>query len=437
MSVEIEAPPGRIGLWHGITPLAVSAELLDEDAQQVSGAGVWVTDRAGRTFLDARAGMWNVALGYRHPTVIDAVTAQLRTLPAGVTIRFEQPPQITMDYAERLLDRVGGDYATVKLYQSGAQAVEGAVLLSRYLSRIEGTPGRDRIIALKSSWHGAGVAAGAVTGEPHVHGACGPLMAGVSHVDPPGPDDTGTGCAAVAAEFDRLGPDRVAAVIVEPVLGTDVRPLPDGYLAGLAALCRRRGALLVVDEITTGFGRTGALSRSLADGVHADLLLLGKGITGGYLPMSAMLVGSALAARLLGSPTREGFPHGSTSDGYPLGAAAGMAVLDVFDAGLLDHVAVVGAYLRDRLETLRERHASIVDIRGRGLMLGIELATGGVPWPAARCESLRFACEEHGLLIHTGNNVVDLMPPLIVTAAECDEICARFSRALSGAEAGW
>lgn len=440
MTIDIVAE--RIGLWHGVAPFAVTAELSEPAAELTSGEGVWVTDRAGRRYLDARSGLWNVTLGYSCSALAEAISDQLRRLPSGVTARFERPPEVSVAYADGLLDAVGGRFAAVKLYQSGAQAVEGAVLLARYLSRLAGHPQRQVIISLRQSWHGTGVAAGAVTGEEYLHHAAGPVMAGVAHVPPPycfrcpwglTRPDCGERCvAAVAEKIDEIGADRVAAVIVEPLLGTNIVDPPRSYLPAVAAVCRDRGVLLVVDEITTGFGRSGALALSLADGVHPDILLLGKGISGGYVPLSAMLVGERVSRQLLTSATRDGFPHGSASDGYPIASAAGMAVLAAFaDGTLLAHVQQVSAHLRDGLRRLQERHPCVVDVRGRGLMWGLELATGAAPWPAARMTALSFACEDEGLLVHTGNNVLDLMPPLTITAAECDELCARLDRALA------
>jgi adenosylmethionine-8-amino-7-oxononanoate aminotransferase len=305
-------------------------------------------------------------------------------------------------------------------------------------------------VALRHGWHGTGAAAGAATGEDLLHEACGALLPGVVHVDPPycyrcpwslKYPSCGLRCAeAVGEKIEELGPARVTAVLAEPLMGARIVDPPDDYLRTLRELCDRHGIFLIVDEITTGFGRTGALTRCEQLGVLPDMLLLGKGITGGYVPLSALVLWERVEELLLDTRSPYGFPHGSTSDGHPLAAAAGMAVLEILDKeGVLTNVRIAGERLQVALRSLADAHPAIGDVRGRGLMLGVELVEpDGSPWPEARMNALRLLCMEEGLLVHTSHNVLDLMPPLILDERDCQEVAECLERALTGLQQlGW
>lgn len=383
----------------------------------VSGHGCHVRDAAGREYLDARSALWNASLGYDDRTVADAMRRQLDTLPVAQSVRHDQPPETTLRYAERLVAALPAHLTHVRLCTTGSQAVEGAVLLSRFTRIVGGDPGRTQVLAHHDGYHGIGGLASALTGEPPLHGLHGPLVPGVHHVRPWDLDD-------LRATLERVGPERVTAVVVEPILGTGVREAPPGYLAELERTCHEHGIHLVVDEVSTGFGRTGSLTVTGELGVRPDILLLSKGISAGYAPLAAIATTSAVFEAALARP-EVGFPHGSTADGHPVAAAAGLAVLDVLADGRV--LANVRARGRQLTEALRE--LPVAEVRGRGLMIAVDLRDEhGEPFDAGTVTALRLRCRDEGLLLSTADSTVILTPPLVITQDECRELVDRFAR---------
>jgi adenosylmethionine-8-amino-7-oxononanoate aminotransferase len=391
----------------------------------VEAKGTRVRDAAGRWFLDARSGLWNVSLGYGHPRVVEAVESQLKRLPYAPTIRYRRPSDIAVAYADSLAAALPGDLRRLRFVNTGSQAVETAVLLSRFTHRAEGNPDRTAVFGLWNSYHGYGGTAGVVTGDPYGHYSCGPLMPGTHHAHDP----------QLTAAITDFGPNRVSAVVVEPILGNGGAVLSGDYLRELAGFCAANGIHLIFDEVTTGMGRVGALTRAEQVGVTPDLMALGKGITSGYVPLAAVAVQERIYQAVSATPANEPFPLGSTSDGSPLAMAAGQAVLDVLLEGeTLADVAERGASLERRLHGLRDKHPTITAVRGHGLMFGVGLADpDGTPWPAQRFREFRLAVERRGVLVADvadGHSIM-LMPPLVVTEEDLDEIEAALDGALA------
>lgn len=414
-------------LWyHSITPQRIDDGSIATTAV-TKGKGCWVQDCGGRWYLDARAALWNATLGYGNERVIDAMIAQLRQLPVAQIIRYEQPPDVAFDYARRLAAALPGDLSHVRFGSTGSQMTSSAVLLSRFLRKVRGERQRTKVIAFHSAYHGTGGIAGALTGERPLHAMESPLVPDVHHVRPWDVD-------ALKAMIDRHGPDRVTAVIVEPIMGTGVRAAPPGVLAAIRELCDRHGIHLIADEVTTGFGRTGAMSAMTAAGVQPDMLILGKGITSGYVALAALVTTSAIFDEAIGNPDYV-FPHGSTADGHPVAMAAGIAVLDELASGeLFAHVSRVGRELRDRLAALDSRlvHA----VRGEGLMVGVELTDRGEPLGAAAMTAVRQACWREELLVTTTDNTIVLMPPLVLSDSESLDLVAKLDRAVGSVDHG-
>jgi adenosylmethionine-8-amino-7-oxononanoate aminotransferase len=380
----------------------------------VSGRGCHVTDASGREYLDARSGLWNASLGYDNRAVAEAVTRQLATLPVAQSIRHDQPAETTLRYAERLVAVLPEHLRHVRLCTTGAQAVEGAVFLSRFTRIVGDDPDRTHVIAQLDGYHGIGGLATAITGEPDVHALHGPLTPGVHHVRPWDLDH-------LRAEVERIGPRRITAIVLEPVLGTGVLQAPPGYLAEVQRLCHEHGIHFVVDEVSTGFGRTGALTVTGELGLRPDMLLLSKGISSGYVPLAAI----ATTAEVLAAATaRPGvvLPHGSTGDGNPVAAAAGLAVLDeLADGRVLANVQERGAQLEQALSALD----GVLRVRAKGLMIGVDIDAD-----ADTVAGLRLRCREEGLLLSTAGSTVVLTPPLVITAADCEELVAKLDRSI-------
>jgi adenosylmethionine-8-amino-7-oxononanoate aminotransferase len=416
-------------LWYNaITPERISDGSVAGTAV-TKGKGCWVQDCAGRWYLDARAAMWNATLGYGNERVIDAMTAQLRQLPVAQIIRYEQPADISFEYARRLVGTLPGDLSHVRFGSTGSQMTSSAVLLSRFVRKVRQERGRTKVIAFHSAYHGTGGIAGALTGERPLHAMESPLVPDVHHVRPWDMD-------ALTTMIERHGPDRVTAVIAEPIMGTGVRQPPPGMLAGIRRLCDEHGIHLIADEVTTGFGRTGAMSATVAAGVRPDMLILGKGITSGYAPLAAMVTTSEVFDEAIANPDYV-FPHGSTADGHPVAMAAGLAVLDeLADGEVFARVRRLGTGLRDRLAGLAQDRRLIQAVRGEGLMIGVELADEGEPLGAAAMAGIRQACWAEGLLVTTTDNTIVLMPPLVLSDAESAELVSKLDRAVGRIDHG-
>lgn len=352
-----------------------------------SGDGAVVTDVDGNTYLDLLGGIAVNVLGHRHPAVIEAVTHQMATLGHTSNL-YATEPGIAL--AEELVALLGADApARVLFCNSGAEANEAAFKLSRLT-------GRTKLVAAQGAFHGRTMGALALTGQPAKQAPFEPLPGEVTHV-PYG--DVNALAAAVG--------DDTAAVFLEPIMGEcGVVVPPEGYLAAARDITARHGALLVLDEVQTGMGRTGAFFAHQHDGITPDVVTLAKGLGGG-LPIGAcMAIGRA--AELL-TPGL----HGSTFGGNPICSAAALAVLRVLAAeDLVRHAEVVGKSVRHGIEALG--HPLIDHVRGRGLLWGIALT-------APRAKEAEAAARERGFLINAAaTDVIRLAPPLIVTEAQLD-----------------
>jgi acetylornithine/N-succinyldiaminopimelate aminotransferase len=360
------------------------------------GARVWDTD--GREYLDFLAGIAVSSLGHAHPAIIEAVSAQVARLAHTSNLAMHEPG---LRLAERLVELLGFP-ARVFFANSGAEANECALKLARRHGHRHG--GRVEFVAAEGSFHGRTFGALAVTGNPAKRTPFEPLPGPVRFVP------YGNAVALHAAVTERT-----AAVILEPALGEGgVVPPPAGYLAAARAACDASGALLIIDEVQSGIGRTGDWFACVAEGVRPDVLTLGKGLAGG-LPIGACLgVGAAGELFTPGD-------HGSTFGGNPVSCAAALAVLQTIeDERLLDQVKRVGEQLAGALAELpgvRER-------RGVGLWRAVRLSGPHAP-------AVEAAARDHGLLVNAVRpDTLRLAPPLVLTEADADEALPRLHAAL-------
>ena len=359
------------------------------------GKGVWLWDPQGRKYLDALAGIGVSCLGHDHPGLVQAITQQAARVIHTSNI-YEVPQQTQL--AARLNALSGME--EVAFNNSGSEANEAAIKLARYYGYKNGNT-HAHIITMDSSWHGRTLGTLAATGSEKARKGFEPLPTGFIQV--PYND-----LAAVREAGDRE--PRVTAVLLEVLQGEGgIRPSDTEYLRSLRALCTERGWLMMIDEVQSGIGRTGKWFAHQWAGIEPDVITLAKGLAGG-VPIGAMLArGPAAGVFTPGS-------HGTTFGGGPLACAAGLAVLDAIEKeGLLDNAERIGEYLKQALASALAGLPGVTEVRGRGLMLGVELARP--------CGILALRAMEAGLLINvTRDKVIRLLPPLILTQDEADQI---------------
>ncbi|MEJ0097909.1 MAG: aspartate aminotransferase family protein [Bauldia sp.] len=368
------------------------------------GEGVWLESTDGRRYLDFSAGIAVNSLGHAHPALVKALTDQAQKL-WHVSNLFQIPEQEAL--AAKLVSLTFAD--KVFFGNSGAEAVECAIKTVRRYHFVGDHPEKTRFITFAGAFHGRTLATLAATGNPKYTAGLGPLPDGFDQVV----------FGDIKAVEAAIGPE-TAAIMIEPIQGEGgVRLVPGQFLRELRALCDANDLLLVFDEVQSGMGRTGRLFAHEWSGVSPDVMTVAKGIGGGF-PLGACLA-TAEAARGMTAGI-----HGTTFGGNPLAMAVGKAVVDIVsDEGFLENVRHVGLYLKQRLASVVDAHPTVIsEVRGEGLLAGIRCVL-----PAA---DVVAAMRENGLLsAAAGENVIRLLPPLIVTPAEVDEAILRLDAALA------
>lgn len=365
----------------------------------VSGAGSTVVDEEGKSYIDMLAGIAVNSLGYGHPAVVQAVSQQVAKL-AHVSNLFASEPVV--EVAQKLKARVGDSDARVFFCNSGTEANEAAFKVARLT-------GKKRVLAAHHGFHGRTMGALVMTGQPGKRAPFEPLPAGVEFYP--------YGDIEYLRTLVEQDPANTAAIILEPIQGeTGVIPAPSGFLVKVRQLCDEYGLLLIVDEVQTGVGRTGDFFAFQSAGILPDVITMAKGLGAG-LPIGATIVRGA--AKDLLTPGS----HGTTFGGNPVVCAAANAVLDTIDAAFIAEVRNKGERLAERVAAL----PGVVEVRGRGLMLGVVLER-----PVAK--QVVSAGFKHGVIVNAPNDsVVRLTPPLVIEEAELDAAVNRFALAFSDA----
>jgi acetylornithine/N-succinyldiaminopimelate aminotransferase len=368
----------------------------------VKGEGSWLIEADGRRFLDLGAGIAVNAMGHAHPALVAALTEQAGQLWHTSNL-YQIPAQ--QDLADRLVEATFAD--TVFFTNSGTESCELAVKMARKFFYDAGQPERTDIIAFEGSFHGRSSAGIAAAGSEKMTKGFGPLLPGFKHV-PWGDHD------ALHAAID----DNTAAILIEPVQGEGgIRPLPDQCLKGLRDLCDERGILLILDEVQCGVGRTGRLFAHEWAGVNPDIMMVAKGIGGGF-PLGAVLATERAAAGMTAGT------HGSTYGGNPLGCAVGCAVMaHVATPEFMAEVNRKAGLMRQRLEGLVAAHPDVfTGVRGAGLMLGLTCK-------APNTDVVKAGYDALVVTVPAADNVIRLLPPLTITDAEIAEAIRRLDAA--------
>lgn len=405
--------------------LARPYPLVAEHAQ-----GCIVTDVDGNRFLDFAAGIAVCSTGHCHPRVVQAIQRQAGRLIHLCATDFYYRPHIEL--AAKLAS-LGPGHEPWRVFfgNSGTEAIEGAMKLARYAT------GRTHFIAFSGGFHGRTIGALSLTATSATHyKGFGPLLAGVTHV-PYGYcfrcplnltyPSCGIGCVEYIERevFARsVPPTDVAAIIVEPVLGSGGYVVPPReWLPALRSLCDHYGILLIVDEVQSGMGRTGRMFAVEHSGVVPDIIALAKGIASG-MPLGAVLAKATLL-------TWEKAAHGSTLGGNPVACAAALETIALLEEGLIENTARMGRYLLERLRTLQADHSALADVRGLGLMIGLEFQSN------VQAHAVAEGCFRRGLIVlQCGDKAIRLSPPLIVTKEQADIAVAILEAAIRNEVSG-
>ena len=429
---SLTATPGRI------LPTAVRAR----------GCRIWTAD--GREWIDACGGAMVMSVGHCHPRLVEVLQRQAEQLTFTYRFSFSNEPMLELADLLRGVSPLPDSWAFFN--SSGSESVESAINLACLYHRELGQPGRTGLVSRTPSYHGSTVGALGLSGTAR-RDDYEALLADCATAPTPGADirarrtpaeECAHALAGLEAAILERGPETLGAVFLEPITGASGAALtpPDGYLQGVRALCDRHGLLMICDETITGFGRTGTWFGVEQWGVQPDVITFAKGVTSGMVPFSGLLAAGPVADVLMARP--DGFPVGHTFSGYPLGCAVGAEMIRVIeDEGLLANAEAMGARLRVGVERIAAASPHVGDVRGRGLLVGIELVEDrdGLAPRAGATTRVVTAARERQLMIYgcatrTAAHVMEavmLAPPLNVTEADVDLILERLEGAIDAA----
>ncbi|MGC4377630.1 aspartate aminotransferase family protein [Fictibacillus sp. Mic-4] len=411
-------------LWHSMKGSAPNpANLVIQKAE-----GAWVTDSDGNRYLDGMSGLWCVNVGYGRTELAEAAYEQLKEMPYFPLTQSHVP---AIKLAEKLNEWLGGDYV-IFFSNSGSEANETAFKIVRQYHQQNGDHGRYKFISRYRAYHGNSMGALSATGQAQRKYKYEPLSMGFIHVAPPdtyrNPEDVHT--LSSAAEIDRVMTwelsETIAGVIMEPIItGGGILMPPDGYMKKVKEYCEKHGALLICDEVICGFGRTGEKFGFMNYEVKPDIITMAKGITSAYLPLSATAVKREIYEAYSGSGAYDHFRHVNTFGGNPAACALALKNLEIMEnEKLVERSKELGKRLLNELAELKD-HPDVGDVRGRGLLIGIELVENKETKEPASIDKMNKAiglCKEKGLIIGKNgdtvagfNNILQLAPPLSIT----------------------
>jgi len=423
-------------VWHAFTQMAEYEPLIFE-----SGLGCELTTSDGRVLLDGVSSLWCNVHGHRHPTIDAAIHEQLGKV-AHVT-NLGASNSTTIRLAKRLVDVAPENLNHVFFASDGASAIEVALKMAfQYYRQISpAQPQRTKYISLTRAYHGDTVGTISVGGMHSFYGMFKPLMFDIVSAPspdcyrmPPGIETEEDAKNYYLGQLEKVlqeNHNEVAALVIEPIVqgAAGMITQPQGYLAGVRELTQKYNVLMIADEVAVGFGRTGKLFACEHENVAPDFMCLGKGLTGGYMPMSATLATTEIWNAFLGEhrETKMMF-HGHTYGGNPLAAAAAIATLDVFEAeDTLAKMQPTIARLTERLQQIAE-HPHVGDVRQRGLMAGIELVADkesktNFDWTEKRGRRICEHATSNGVWLRPLGDVIVIMPPLVISLEQIDQLC--------------
>lgn len=419
-------------VWHSMRPYQPESTMVVEEAD-----GVWITDSNGKRYLDAMAGLWCVNVGYGRKELAQAAYDQLVKMPYYPLSHSHQP---AIDLGEKLNEWLGDDYI-IYFSNSGSEANETAFKIARQYHRQNGESDRWKFISRYRAYHGNTMGALAATGQSQRKVKYEPLAPGFIHVAPPDcyrsphNNENGACCHESARAIDQVMTwevdETIAGVIMEPIIsGGGVFVPHDNYLKEVRKICDEHGALLIIDEVINGFGRTGKPFAFMHYDIKPDIITMAKGMTSAYMPLSATAVRRELFEVFKGTEEYQHFRHVNTFGGSPAACAVALKNIEILEKeNLIERADVLGKRLKDELEELTH-HPYIGDIRSKGLLLGIELVADKLTKTPASSNLVNKVirdCRSKGLLIGKNgdtvagyNNILTLSPPLSISNDDFD-----------------
>ena len=429
---------------HYLHPFTDHKSLRAEKSRIITrGEGVHIWDSEGNKILDGMAGLWCVNVGYGRKELVEAATRQLETLPFyNSFFKTATPPAIEL--ADRLSKLAGPGFPDVFFANSGSEAIDTIIRMTRHFWALEGKPEKRVIISRKYAYHGSTIAGASAGGLEDMHAQAGD-MPGFTQIMAPywyglggdmTPEDFGRSAAReLEKRILELGADKIAAFIGEPIQGSGgVIIPPESYWPEIQRICRAHDILLIADEVICGFGRTGHWFGKDRFGFEPDLMATAKGITSGYVPLSAVLVGTRVAEALIEKGGE--FYHGFTYSGHPVACAVALANLDIIEReGLVERAGIQGAKLLASLQAALGDHPLVGEVRGTGLIGGIELVADKArrkAFPSERGVGMtcRNHCFETGLVMRAVRDTMVFAPPFTITDAEIAEFTELAVRAI-------
>ena len=425
-------------LWNPFTPMEDFLPLLGYGSTVITrGKGPYVYNNRGKCYIDGKSSSRNVHVGHGRKEIIEAANKQMQEIEFA-TCSFSVHPR-AIELANKLIEITSGNYGYVYLGTNGSEAVETALKLARQYHRQSPNQkdhNRFKIISLKGSYHGFSFGSISTSGLERHFAKYGPLLPGFTQIEPPYcyrcpyGNESYPGCkleCAQALEKKILseGKEKIAAFIFEPIMGLfGVVEPPKEYYEVVCEICQHYNILLIADEVTTGFGRTGKIFVTQDWNIQPDILCLGKGISSGYLPLSATLSTDEIYERFKGEGNL--FKSGSTASGHPVCSAVGLANINIIiNEKLTENAAKVGTYLKSKLEKLMDKCEIIGDVRGKGLMIGIELVKdrkNKISIEEKDTNKIATDITLLGLLIDFHRGFIGLFPPLIIDIDIADKI---------------
>ncbi len=419
----------------------------------VKGDGVWVEDIDGNRVVDGVAGLWSVNAGYGRQEIVDAITQQAMQLPYYSAFKgTSTPPPIALSV--KLMEMLAPENMKKVFFSSGgSDAVETALKLARQYWKVVGQQDRYKFISLRQGYHGTHFGGMSINGAPNFRRPYEPALPGCIQIDTPwlyrnpfteNEEELGELCAQLLErEILAQGPDTVAAFIAEPIQGAGgVIVPPANYWPRVREICDKYDVLLIADEIVTGFGRSGEMFGCRLWGVKPDIMCLAKGLTSGYQPLGATTINERIAdAFTKDKSSLSTIYHAYTYSGHPVACAAALAALDlVVSDGQVENAKQEGAYLLDRLKRFEALYPNVGNVRGRGLMVAIDMvADKKTKASLGRTSDLpNFVAQtafEHGAMVRpVGGSVIILSPPLVINRAEIDKLVDALGAAFDAAK---